>query len=143
MNIHLLGLLGLIVLKVKLLELLKRVCERQGPIAAEGTSLPFITFLRAQTRRCAAYSMICVELAQEYVRLGKPKRAGALFNMCANTFKTVEVPDEVRLQYLLGHAEVLALGGNIVARYVPFDDVGRVVLTSLDVARGPIATHRI
>lgn len=36
MNVHLLGLLGLIVLKVKLLEILKRVCECQVPNPAEG-----------------------------------------------------------------------------------------------------------
>lgn len=65
-----------------------------------------------------AYSVICVDLAHEYIKLGKSKRASALFNKCANVLKAGEVPDEVRLQYLLGHAEVLALGDNIPARYV-------------------------
>ncbi|KAH0826731.1 cysteine peptidase C50 [Lanmaoa asiatica] len=88
MNDHLLGLLGLIVLKVKLLEILKRVCEHQVPVPAE------------------AYSVICIDLAHEYIKLGKSKRASALFNKCANVLKAGEVPDEVRLQYLLGHAEV-------------------------------------
>ena len=41
MNVHLLGLLGLIVLKVKLLEILKRVCEYQTPVPAEGRFISF------------------------------------------------------------------------------------------------------
>lgn len=65
-----------------------------------------------------AYSVICVDLAHEYMKLGKSKRASALFNKCANLLKMGDVPDEVRLQYLLGRAEVLALGGNVPARYV-------------------------
>ncbi|KAG9309980.1 peptidase family C50-domain-containing protein [Chiua virens] len=104
MNVHLLGLLGLIVLKVKLLEILKRVCEHQAPVPAE------------------AYSMICVDLAHEYIKLGKFKRANALFNKCANLLKAGEVPDEVRLQYFLGHAEVLALGDNIPASLSYYHD---------------------
>lgn len=63
--------------------------------------------------------MICVDLAQEYMKLGKSKRASALFSKCASVLKAGEVPDEVRLQYLLGRAEVLALGGHVAARYVP------------------------
>ncbi|KAF9233396.1 peptidase family C50-domain-containing protein [Melanogaster broomeanus] len=97
MNVHLLGLLGLIVLKVKLLEILKRLCEHQVPTPME------------------AYSVICVDLAHEYIKLGKSKRAGSLFSKCANLLKAGEVPDEVRLRYLLGQAEVLALGDNFSA----------------------------
>jgi len=35
MNVHLLGLLGLVLLKVKLLEALKRLCERQVLVSAD------------------------------------------------------------------------------------------------------------
>lgn len=66
--------------------------------------------------------MICVDLAHEYVKLGRPKRAGVLFNKCANMLKARDVPDEVRLMYSLGHAEVFALGENAAARYVPCED---------------------
>ncbi|KAG6332445.1 hypothetical protein ID866_6643, partial [Astraeus odoratus] len=94
MNIHLLGLLGLIVLKVKLLEILKRICELQNPVPIE------------------AYSTFCIDLAHEYIKLGRPKRAGSIFNRCASLFQGDIHPDEVRLRYLLGKAEVLALGDN-------------------------------
>ncbi|KAI5983296.1 peptidase family C50-domain-containing protein [Pisolithus albus] len=97
MNIHLLGLLGLTILKVNLLEILKRLCEQQTPVPIE------------------AYSMFCVDLAHEYIKLGKPKRAGSIFNRCTAVLKTDATPGEVRLRYLLGQAEVLALGDNIPA----------------------------
>ncbi|KIJ59919.1 hypothetical protein HYDPIDRAFT_32659 [Hydnomerulius pinastri MD-312] len=97
MNVHLVGLLGLIVLKVKLLEVLRSLCEHQTPVPVE------------------AYSVICVDLAHEYIKLGKSKRAGLLFVKCGSMLKACEVPDEVRLRYLLGHAEVLALGDNVPA----------------------------
>jgi separase len=35
MNVHLLGLLGLVLLKVKFLEVLKRLCERQLLVSAD------------------------------------------------------------------------------------------------------------
>ncbi|KAI6117301.1 peptidase family C50-domain-containing protein [Pisolithus croceorrhizus] len=97
MNIHLLGLLGLTVLKVNLLEILKRLCEQQTPVPIE------------------AYSVFCVDLAHEYIKLGKPKRAGSIFNRCTALLKTDATPGEVRLRYLLGQAEVLALGDNMAA----------------------------
>ncbi|KAI6040844.1 peptidase family C50-domain-containing protein [Pisolithus marmoratus] len=97
MNIHLLGLLGLIVLKVKLLEILKRLCEQQTPVPVE------------------AYSMFCVDLAHEYIKLGKPKRASSIFNRCTTLLKADARPAEVRIRYLLNQAEVLALGDNMPA----------------------------
>ncbi|KAI5995866.1 hypothetical protein EDD15DRAFT_2365317 [Pisolithus albus] len=100
MNIHLLGLLGLTVLKVNLLEILKRLCQQQTPVPI------------------GAYSIFCVDPAHEYIKLGKPKRAGSIFNSCTALLRTDATPGEVRLRYLLGQAEVLALGDNIPARYV-------------------------
>ncbi|KAH7890369.1 peptidase family C50-domain-containing protein [Phlebopus sp. FC_14] len=97
MNMHLLGLLGLTLLKVKLLETLRRFCEYQTPIFPE------------------AYLTTCVELAQEYIKLGKPKRAGSILARCRRLVKAPDVPNVVRQRYLLGYAEVLALGDNAFA----------------------------
>ena len=129
MNVHLLGLLGLIVLKVKLLEMLKRVCESRISDTAQGKPALFHNSnVFTMPHFSSAYSVICVDLAHEYMKLGKSKRANALFNKCANVLKASDVPDEVRLLYLLGRAEVLALGGNVAARYV-FCPAFRAVLT--------------
>ena len=73
-----------------------------------------------QAHHYTAYSVICVNLAHEYVKLGKSTHMRALFSKCASVLKTgANVPDEVQLLYLLGHVEVLALGDNVFpARYV-------------------------
>ncbi|KAG1731550.1 peptidase family C50-domain-containing protein [Suillus lakei] len=86
MNVHLLGLLGLVLLKIKLLEALKRIL----------------------------YIMICVDLASEYVKLGKTKRANSIFARSSVTLKSSDVSDEVRISYLLRYAEILALGNNVL-----------------------------
>ncbi|KAG2038447.1 peptidase family C50-domain-containing protein [Suillus americanus] len=96
MNVHLLGLLGLVLLKIKLLEALKRICERQLVVSAN------------------LYVIICVDLASEYVKLGKPKRANSIFARSSAVLKSSDVSDEVRISYLLRYAEILALGNNIL-----------------------------
>ena len=112
MTIHLLGMLGLIVLKVKLLEVLKRLCEQQTPVPVKGT-INSNFFQTCSQCFFVAYLVFCVDLAHEYIKLGRSKRAGSIFTHCATIFKTGTVTDEVRLRHLLGQAEVLALGDNI------------------------------
>ncbi|KAG2136721.1 peptidase family C50-domain-containing protein [Suillus clintonianus] len=96
MNIHLLGLLGLVLQKIKLLEALKRICERQLGLSAD------------------LYIIICVDLASEYVKLGKTKRANSIFARSSAVMKSSDVSDEVRISYLLRYAEILALGNNVL-----------------------------
>ncbi|KAG1788751.1 peptidase family C50-domain-containing protein [Suillus plorans] len=96
MNIHLLGLLGLALLKIKLLEALKRICERQSVVSTD------------------LYIIICVDLASEYVKLGKTKRANSIFARSSAVLKSNDISDEVRISYLLRYAEILALGNNIL-----------------------------
>ncbi|KAG0699186.1 peptidase family C50-domain-containing protein [Suillus ampliporus] len=96
MNMHLLGLLGLALLKIKLLEALKRICERQLVVSAD------------------LYIMICVDLASEYVKLGKTKRADSIFARSSATLKSSNVSDEIYISYLLRYAEILALGNNVL-----------------------------
>ncbi|KAG1823730.1 peptidase family C50-domain-containing protein [Suillus subaureus] len=96
MNVHLLGLLGLVLLKIKLLEALKRICERQLVVSAN------------------LYIIICADLASEYVKLGKSKRANSIFARSSAVLKSSDVSDEVRISYLLRYAEILALGNNIL-----------------------------
>ncbi|KAG1775528.1 peptidase family C50-domain-containing protein [Suillus placidus] len=96
MNVHLLGLLGLVLPKIKLLEALKRICEHQLVVPAD------------------FYIIICVDLASEYVKLGKTKRANHIFARSTAVLKSSAVSDEVRINYLLRYAEILALGNNIL-----------------------------
>ncbi|KAH7929994.1 hypothetical protein BV22DRAFT_1001613 [Leucogyrophana mollusca] len=95
MNAHLLGLLGLVLLKVKLLEITKRLCEQQ-PLSSKD-----------------AYMTAAVDLTYEYLKLGKTKRAGAMFARSLSIIESGDVSDDVRVRYLLRYAEALALADNV------------------------------
>jgi len=95
MNLHSLGLLGLIVLKVQLLEILKQVCEYQAPIPAQGMHSSCHRI--PQAHHHTAYPVICIDLAHKYIKLGKSKHASTLFSKCANILNV----GKVRLLYLL------------------------------------------
>ncbi|KAI6116384.1 peptidase family C50-domain-containing protein [Pisolithus sp. B1] len=52
-----------------------------------------------------------------------PKRAGSIFNRCTALLKTDATPGEVRLRYLLGQAEVLALARAVYCEAHGLEDV--------------------
>lgn len=60
--------------------------------------------------------MICIDLASEYVKLGKTKRANSIFARSLAVLKSSDVSDEIHISYLLKYGEILALGNNIPAR---------------------------
>jgi len=60
--------------------------------------------------------MVCVDLASEYVKLGKTKWANSIFTQSSAALKSNDVSDEIQISYLLQYAEILALGNNILAR---------------------------
>lgn len=89
-----------------------------------------------------AYSVFCVDLAHEYIKLGRPKRAGSIFNRCATVFKVGTVTDEVRLRHLLGQAEILALGENIPGRCV-HERYALTLILNIIKAQACIARHTV
>jgi separase len=62
---------------------------------------------------------ICVELAQEHVKMGKLKLAGSLYGMAMGQVQRGQVTEEVRVTFLLRHAETLALSDNLLEASVP------------------------
>ncbi|KAF7338167.1 Cysteine peptidase C50 [Mycena venus] len=76
---RILGLLTHVLLKVQLLDITKRICEQHSESITDG------------------YISVCIELALEYMKLGKTKRATALFTHTLSA----------------GHAEFLALAEDI------------------------------
>ncbi|KAJ7632765.1 cysteine peptidase C50 [Roridomyces roridus] len=91
-----LGLLSQVLLKVHLLDITRRLCERSSKSSLDG------------------YVNSSVELALEYIKLGKIKPATVLFNRTLSTVSEGEVADEVRVMYYLGFAELLALSDDAV-----------------------------
>ncbi|KAF8212071.1 peptidase family C50-domain-containing protein [Mycena galopus ATCC 62051] len=82
---RILGLLTHSLLKVQLLDITRRIC----------------------------YISVCIELALEYMKLGKVTRATALFNYTLNAVKSGKVSDDVCVMFYLRHAESLALSEDI------------------------------
>ncbi|KIP07348.1 hypothetical protein PHLGIDRAFT_30059 [Phlebiopsis gigantea 11061_1 CR5-6] len=93
---HLLGLLGQMVTKVHLLLVARRICEK------------FID------TRPDDYILASVELAQEYVNLGKLTKAGNIYLAATNLTKKMPLSEETRVMLSLRFAEAQAAAGNIL-----------------------------
>ncbi|KAJ7653310.1 cysteine peptidase C50 [Mycena polygramma] len=60
-----------------------------------------------------SYISVCVELALEYIKLGKTKRAADLFVCTLSAVRSGKVSDDVGVMYYLRHAECFALAEDI------------------------------
>ncbi|KAJ7172324.1 cysteine peptidase C50 [Mycena filopes] len=90
-----LGLLTHVLLKVHLLDITKRLCEQSSETVTD------------------VYITTCIELALEYMKLGKTKRATVLFTQTLTAVKSGQVSDDVCVMFYLRHAESLALAEDI------------------------------
>jgi separase len=63
--------------------------------------------------------VLSIELAQEYVNLGKLEKAGNIYNNTVNLAKKVSLSEEIRVLLLLRYSESQAASGNVLKRYVP------------------------
>ncbi|KAF7984668.1 hypothetical protein HWV62_12932 [Athelia sp. TMB] len=104
---HLLGLLGLIVIKVKLLDVTRRLCERYSGTSHDG------------------YQVASIELAHEYVKLGKIGKSSTVFGQALIAVRNGQPSDEIRATFLLRYSESLAIANNVhrSSRASPQDDV--------------------
>lgn len=116
-----LGLLGHIPLKIRLLAILQQMATLSLESAANGKwnfdyQYSFETRVYVSEFLCAS-----ADAATEYAKLGKNKRASAIF---IHTLSAIDgakpgvVSETVRILVLLGYAEVLALRGRVGKRYV-------------------------
>ena len=61
--------------------------------------------------------MVSVELAQEYVNLGKLTKAGNIYLAATNLAKKVLLSEETRVMLSLRFAEAQAASGNVLKRF--------------------------
>ncbi|KAJ7449960.1 cysteine peptidase C50 [Mycena latifolia] len=92
---RILGLLTHVLLKIRLLDITRRLCEQSSESITDD------------------YASASVELALEYMKLGKTKRATILFTYTLNAVKSGNVSDDVCVMYYLRHAESLALAEDV------------------------------
>ncbi|KAJ3567488.1 hypothetical protein NP233_g6332 [Leucocoprinus birnbaumii] len=90
-----LGLLSLSLLKVQLLDVLRKLAEAHKGITSE------------------SYITASLDLAHEYMRIGKTRRATAIFTQALETVRGGHVSEETSALFLLRFAESLALIENI------------------------------
>ncbi|KAF7305053.1 Cysteine peptidase C50 [Mycena kentingensis (nom. inval.)] len=88
-----LGLLAQVLLRVRLLEITKRLCE--------------------QNSATDAYLVASSELALEYMKLGKGKRANAIFAQSFEKIRGQKLTDGVAAMFYLRHAECMAMAEDL------------------------------
>ncbi|KAL6306065.1 peptidase family C50-domain-containing protein [Sparassis latifolia] len=93
---HLVGLLGHVLVKIQLLNTARRLSEQHKG----ATSDEFI--------------MASLELAHEYVKLGRARKAASVYNQALASVRSGEASPEVRVMFLLRYAEALAAAGNVL-----------------------------
>ncbi|KZT09299.1 uncharacterized protein LAESUDRAFT_696004 [Laetiporus sulphureus 93-53] len=119
---QLLGLLGQILVKVQLLNTARRVCEEYiGRYSPE-------------------YVTIALELAHDYVELGKADKAATIHNSISVVASTIELNAELRILLYLRYAEALAASGNVSKACVMYSEATALAKTTSDDEKGlPIA----
>ena len=91
--------MALILPKVHVLDVTRKICERCLGVTSDG------------------YISASIDLAHEYVKLGKLRRASAVFNHALNAVRSGQVSDDVCSLFLLRYAEALAVLEDIPQRY--------------------------
>ncbi|KAF8878729.1 peptidase family C50-domain-containing protein [Infundibulicybe gibba] len=89
------GLLGLTMSKVQILDVTRKLCERYQGVSSDG------------------FATASLELAHEYVELGRTKRAGIIFNQTLDSVRTGKISDRVAASFFLRAAEAFAASEDI------------------------------
>jgi separase len=113
---HLLGLLGFVLVKVKLLDVTRRLCEQHSGTSHDGqwryrleTNNLFIIYLEGDI-------ITSVDLAHEYVKLGKTAKVSTIYEQALIAIRNGGPSDEIRTIFLLRYAESLAIVNNVFRR---------------------------
>ncbi|KAI0918289.1 hypothetical protein AcV5_002308 [Taiwanofungus camphoratus] len=93
---ELLGLMGYVLAKIHLLSVAWKLSEHQeGPASEE-------------------YIIMSVDLAHEYVKLGRAEKAASIYSQALTAIRNVGTTTEIRTLFLLRYAESLAASGNVL-----------------------------
>ncbi|EAU89520.1 cysteine-type endopeptidase [Coprinopsis cinerea okayama7 len=137
LTVRILGLLSLVLPRVQLLASLRRLCQRQLGAASEGVQFGIIMFVPWTDWFLvgAAFIVCSLELAYEYVQLGKLKRATTIFGTALDVVRAGDASEEISAFYLLRFAEALAMAGEV-------EKSAKVYLEALEHAQRIEPDHR-
>lgn len=106
------GILDLTISKVHMLDIMRKLCDKQMGILSDGNISRCSVSLSITLNPSLGYIVASVDLACEYVKLGKVGRAAVIFNQLLAPVKSGKVSDEACVSFFLRFAESLALGEN-------------------------------
>lgn len=66
--------------------------------------------------QCSGYILALIDLAHEYVKLGKTRRAASIFKQALDVVRSGEASDEVCVHFNLRFAEALATAEEVEQR---------------------------
>ncbi|OBZ78082.1 hypothetical protein A0H81_02757 [Grifola frondosa] len=93
---QLIGLLGHVLARVQILNITRRLCERHMGVKSD------------------AYVLSTIEVAHEYVNLGRAEKAASIYNQVLNVVRSGAITQEIVVMFLLRYAESLAAVGEIL-----------------------------
>lgn len=115
---RILGLLSLVLPRFQLLAFLRKLCQRQLGSASEGERLHSSSSDDGTTNdHVLEFIVASLELAYEYAKLGKLRRATSIFTTALDIVRSGETSPEVAAFFLLRFAETLALMNDVPKRY--------------------------
>ena len=94
--------------------------EKFAETRPDGQSPLFPVFIRPVT--CIVvidFVRLSVDLAHEYVKLGKTKKGAAIYKHTLGVVKSLSWSEETKMLYLLRYSESLASTGDVLKRSVP------------------------
>ena len=110
---ELLGLSGHTITRVHVLGVIRRLCERNLTTQPDGKIVHPDTLITL-TVGVVEYVQASIDLAAEYVKLGKTKRAANVYAHVYNTAKNSFIRDETKVLYYLRYAELFGTVGNVL-----------------------------
>ena len=107
------GVLGLVLSKVHILGVMRQLCQRYaGQNEGVWSRFPWLF----PKRFCSDYIEASVQLAHEYVKLGKTRKARAIYGHVLNAVEDGQISDEVKTAFFLRYAHLLAISDDLARR---------------------------
>ena len=113
---RLLGFMGLILGKIHILDIMMRLCESHGAPLNEGL-LKHVHATHNSSQIHPGFIIASMELAYEYGKLGKIKKASAIYNQALNAIKNERHSDDTKVKFFLRYAQSLAVSDASPQRY--------------------------
>jgi separase len=98
-----------------MLDIARQLCEYQLGPQSDGEQFRLLSSILNLSKELG-FILASIDLAHEYVLIGKTRRARNIFNRVLNSVEGGRASDEVSVAFFLRYAELLALSEDIPRR---------------------------